>query len=124
VNDNFDYIIIDTAGRLHTNGNLLEELKKIVRVSIKATPTGNVERLLVLDGSSGQNALTQANVFNETVGITSIAVTKLDGTAKGGIALQIASELKLPIKYAGFGETAQDLADFDPVAFVDAIFTR
>ena len=115
-------VIIDTAGRLHTKTNLMEELKKIKRVIAKEKPSAPHEVLLVVDATSGQNAITQARIFNEAVGVTGIALTKLDGTAKGGIILAINKELDIPVKLIGVGEAVEDLQDFDPSAFVEALF--
>jgi fused signal recognition particle receptor len=117
-------VIIDTAGRLHTKENLMQELRKIVRVCGNAQSGAPHESLLVLDGGSGQNALNQAKIFREMIGITHLAVTKLDGTAKGGVVLRIASELKIPVKYIGVGETSEDLLDFEPRNFADAILSK
>ncbi|MDR2104219.1 MAG: signal recognition particle-docking protein FtsY [Deferribacteraceae bacterium] len=124
VKNGCDAVIIDTAGRLHTKENLMQELRKIVRVCGSAHSGAPHESLLVLDGGSGQNALNQARVFREMIGVTDIAVTKLDGTAKGGVVLRIASELKIPVKYIGVGETSEDLLDFEPESFADAILSR
>jgi fused signal recognition particle receptor len=117
-----DVVIIDTAGRLHTKANLMEELKKIKRVVSKEKSSAPHEILLVVDATSGQNAITQAKIFNETVGITGIALTKLDGTAKGGIIIAINKELDIPVKLIGVGEAVEDLQDFDPDEFVEALF--
>ncbi|MBI5237827.1 MAG: signal recognition particle-docking protein FtsY [Deltaproteobacteria bacterium] len=116
-----DIVILDTAGRLHTKVNLMEELKKVQRVVSKEVPGGPHENLLVLDGSTGQNALNQARIFNEAIGVTGIALTKLDGTAKGGIIVAIARELKLPIRCIGVGEGIDDLKDFSARDFVEAL---
>jgi len=116
-----DMLILDTAGRLHTKSNLMEELKKIKRVIDREMPGAPHENLLVLDASTGQNALNQARLFNEAIGVTGIALTKLDGTAKGGIIIAIANELKIPIRFIGVGETADDLKDFNARDFVDAL---
>jgi fused signal recognition particle receptor len=116
-----DVLIADTAGRLHTQSNLMEELKKVRRVLTKLDPAAPHEVLLVLDASQGQNALAQAQQFHGAVGVTGIVMTKLDGTAKGGIVLAIADALKLPIRYIGIGETAADFDVFDAGAFVDAV---
>ncbi len=116
-----DLVCLDTAGRLHTKSNLMEELKKIVRVIGKAHPGAPHERLLVLDATVGQNGLAQARHFHEAVGVTGLAVTKLDGTAKGGILVAIAQELQVPIRWIGVGESAEDLVDFDAKQFVDAL---
>ncbi|MBI5666121.1 MAG: signal recognition particle-docking protein FtsY [Nitrospirae bacterium] len=119
---NIDVVIIDTAGRLHTKSNLMEELKKIKRVIGKEKPSAPHEVLLVVDATSGQNAINQAKIFNEAVGVTGIALTKLDGTAKGGIILAINKELNIPVKLIGVGEAVEDLQDFNPGEFVDALF--
>lgn len=116
-----DVVIIDTAGRLHTKVNLMEELKKIKRVANKAFPGAPHHTILVLDGNTGQNAMRQAQTFHEAVGVDSIIVTKLDGTAKGGIIVSICNELKIPIAFVGLGETFEDLQPFDPEAFTEAI---
>jgi len=117
-----DIVLIDTAGRLHTQKNLMEELKKIKRSVNKKLPGAPHDVLMVLDATTGQNAISQANLFNQAVGLTQIALTKLDGTAKGGIAAAISSTMKLPIKYIGVGEQIQDLQDFDSKLFIDALF--
>ncbi len=117
-----DIVLVDTAGRLHTKTNLMEELKKIKRSISKRLPGAPHEILLVLDATTGQNALSQAKLFNEALDLTGIALTKLDGTAKGGIVISILTALKIPLKYIGVGEQIQDLQDFDPVSFVDALF--
>ena len=117
-----DIVIIDTAGRLHTKSNLMEELKKIKRVIGKEKASAPHEILLVVDATSGQNAITQAKIFNEAVGITGIALTKLDGTAKGGIVLAINKELNIPVKLIGVGEAVEDLQDFHPSEFIEALF--
>lgn len=117
-----DAVIIDTAGRLHTKSNLMEELKKIKRVISKEMPSAPHEILLVVDATSGQNAINQAKVFNEAVGITGIALTKLDGSAKGGIILAINKELGIPVKLIGVGEAVEDLQDFNAGEFADALF--
>ena len=117
-----DIVIVDTAGRLHTKTNLMDELKKIKRVMEKRLPGAPQEVLLVIDASTGQNALQQAKLFNEAVGLTGIAITKLDGTAKGGIVLAVSSELKIPVKYIGVGEQIDDLQPFRKREFVEALF--
>ncbi len=119
---NIDTVIIDTAGRLHTKTNLMEELKKIRRVVSKEMPSAPHEVLLVIDATSGQNAINQARIFNEAVGVTGIALTKLDGTAKGGIVLAINKELGIPVKLIGVGEGVEDLQDFNAEEFVEALF--
>jgi fused signal recognition particle receptor len=116
-----DVVLIDTAGRLHTKSNLMDELRKVTRVIGQALPGAPHEVLLVLDATLGQNALAQARQFRETVGVTGLALTKLDGTAKGGILVAIADELKLPVRLIGVGEGVEDLQDFQPRAFVDAL---
>jgi len=117
-----DFILADTAGRLHTKVNLMEELKKVSRVVQKAVENAPHEVLLVLDATTGQNALIQAEQFNQALPITGIALTKLDGTAKGGIIVAICDQLKLPIRYVGVGEKLEDLRVFDAKAFVDGLF--
>ena len=114
-------VIIDTAGRLHTKFNLMEELKKLKRVAAKADATAPHEVILVLDATTGQNGLAQAKYFTEAIGVTSIFLAKLDGTAKGGIALAICDQLKIPVKYIGVGEKPEDMAPFDAAAFVEAL---
>jgi len=122
VNENYDIVLIDTAGRLHNKANLMEELGKIKRVIKKVIPTAPHETLLVLDGTTGQNALVQAQEFSKVTDISGLAVTKLDGSAKGGVIFQICSRNKIPVKYIGVGESIEDLQDFDPGLFVSAIF--
>jgi fused signal recognition particle receptor len=117
-----DFIFIDTAGRLHTKVNLMEELKKIKRTISKKLPDAPHEILLVLDATTGQNALSQAKLFHEELEVTGIALTKLDGTAKGGIVISICNDLKIPLEYIGIGEKIEDLQDFDPIQFVNALF--
>lgn len=119
-----DVVIIDTAGRLHTKVNLMEELKKIHRVIAKQNPAFPHEVLLVIDASTGQNGLQQAKLFSEASGVTGLVLTKLDGTAKGGIVLAISKDLKLPIKFIGVGEKIDDLQPFDGKAFVEAMFEQ
>jgi fused signal recognition particle receptor len=116
-----DLVLVDTAGRLHTKVNLMEELKKLRRI-VDRTPGALKEVLLVVDATTGQNGLTQARQFAEAVDVTGVVLTKLDGTAKGGIVLAIQSEIGLPVKCVGVGEAAEDLVPFDPVEFVDALF--
>lgn len=118
----FDVIIIDTAGRLHTKTNLMEELKKIKRVIGKKIIDAPHEIMLVLDATTGQNSISQTKLFHETVGITGLTLTKLDGTAKGGIIINVAHELNIPIRFIGIGEQMEDLRDFEPKEFVDALF--
>lgn len=117
-----DLVLADTAGRLHTKANLMEELKKVKRVAEKALPGAPHEVLLVLDSTMGQNAIAQAKQFHEAVGVTSIALTKLDGTAKGGVIIGICDELKVPVSWAGVGEKVADLRKFEPKEFVEALF--
>lgn len=117
-----DVLLCDTAGRLHNKKNLMEELKKIDRILTREFPDAYRETLVVLDGTTGQNALAQAKQFNEVADITGIILTKLDGTAKGGIAVAIQSELGIPVKYIGVGETIEDLEKFDAKQFVEALF--
>jgi fused signal recognition particle receptor len=117
-----DVLLVDTAGRLHTKTNLMEELKKINRIIERELPGEPSEVLLVLDATTGQNALSQAKLFNQAIGVTGIVLTKLDGTAKGGIVVAIASELGIPVKMVGVGEQVDDLQGFDPGQFVDALF--
>ncbi len=114
-------LIVDTAGRLHTKSNLMEELKKVRRILSRELPGAPHETLLVLDGSTGQNALVQAKMFNEAVSVTGIVLTKLDGTSKGGIVFAINRELSIPVKFVGIGEAIEDLREFDPKEFVDAL---
>lgn len=121
---NVDVLLCDTAGRLHNKKNLMEELKKIDRVIEREYPEAYRETLVVLDGTTGQNALAQAKEFNEVAEITGIVLTKLDGTAKGGIAIAIQSELGIPVKYIGIGEKIDDLQKFDADAFVNALFSK
>ena len=117
-----DVLIADTAGRLHTQANLMEELRKVKRVLGKLDPEAPHESMLVVDGGTGQNALNQAQQFHEAVGLTGITLTKLDGTAKGGVTIAIRRELGLPVKWIGVGEKLDDLEPFDPKAFAEAIF--
>lgn len=119
---NIDTVFIDTAGRLHTKVNLMEELKKIQRTIAKRLPEAPHEVLLVLDATTGQNAIAQAKMFHESLGITGLALTKLDGTAKGGIVISICQQLKLPLHYVGVGEAIDDLQPFDALHFVNALF--
>ncbi|CAI2718961.1 signal recognition particle-docking protein FtsY [Nitrospina watsonii] len=119
-----DIVLIDTAGRLQTNTNLMEELKKVKRVIGKVQPDAPHETILVLDGSIGQNSISQARLFHEALHIDSLVMTKLDGTAKGGILFNIVQEMKLPVRYIGVGEKAEDLQEFQPEAFVNALFER
>jgi len=119
-----DVVIVDTAGRLQTNQNLMEELKKVKRVIAKVLPGAPHETLLVLDASIGQNSISQARLFHEAMGIDGLVMTKLDGTGKGGVLFSITRELKLPVRFIGIGEKAEDLQPFDPAAFVEALFAR
>ena len=119
-----DVVLIDTAGRLQTNQNLMEELKKIKRVMDKVLPGAPHETLLVLDASIGQNSVSQARLFHEALGVDGLAMTKLDGTGKGGVLLNISHELKLPVRFIGVGEKAEDLQPFSPESFVRAIFEK
>ncbi|MBM2803547.1 MAG: Signal recognition particle receptor FtsY [Deltaproteobacteria bacterium] len=119
-----DIVLIDTAGRLHTKVHLVEELKKIRRVIMREQPDAPHETLLVLDATTGQNGLQQARVFKEATAITGIVLTKLDGTAKGGVIVGIQEELGVPVKYIGVGETIEDLQPFDASQFVQALFER
>ena len=117
----YDNVIIDTAGRLHTQTNLSEELKKMIRVADKALPGAPHRKMLILDGTQGSSSINQAKAFNEMIGIDGIIITKLDGTAKGGSVLSIADELKMPIFYIGTGEQPEDLIDFKANAYVNTI---
>ena len=116
-----DYLLIDTAGRLHSKKELMEELKKIIRVCQNKVSSEQIEKIFILDGTTGQNGLIQARAFHEAVGLDSIIVTKLDGTAKGGIVISIENELKVPVKFIGIGEGMDDLIPFNKDIFVDAI---
>jgi fused signal recognition particle receptor len=117
-----DILIIDTAGRMHTKVNLMEEMKKIRRVIGREIPDAPHETLLVVDAATGQNAVSQARLFKEAAGVSGIALTKLDGTAKGGIVVAISHEFALPVRFIGVGEAIDDLRDFDPQEFTDALF--
>ena len=117
-----DVLLIDTAGRLHNKKNMMEELRKMNRIIDREYPDAHRENLIVLDGTTGQNALVQAKEFGEVADLTGIVLTKMDGTAKGGIAVAIQSELKIPVKYIGVGETIDDLQKFDSDEFVNALF--
>ena len=119
-----EILLVDTAGRLHTKSHLMEELKKIRRVVEKAAPSATVLSKLIIDGNTGQNAVSQARVFTEAVGCDGIIITKLDGTAKGGIVIAIAEELGAPVEFIGLGEGIEDLQPFDPKAFASALFDR
>jgi fused signal recognition particle receptor len=116
-----DVLIVDTAGRLHTKDGLMAELDKMRRTTRRLVPDGPHEVLLVMDATTGQNGLQQARIFTESAGVTGIVLTKLDGTAKGGIAVAIARELKLPVRYVGVGEKLEDILPFDSSAFVDSL---
>ena len=117
-----DVIIIDTAGRLHNKANLMNELSKMRRIIDRELPGADVETLMVLDATTGQNGLIQAEQFLETAGITGIVLTKLDGTAKGGVVFAIANRLKLPVKFVGVGEGMDDLIPFNPQDYIEALF--
>jgi fused signal recognition particle receptor len=117
-----DILIVDTAGRLHTKVNLMEEMKKIRRVLGREIPGAPHETLLVLDAATGQNAISQTRLFKENAGVTGIALTKLDGTAKGGIVVAVSNEFRLPVRFIGVGEGVEDLREFEPAQFVEAIF--
>jgi fused signal recognition particle receptor len=116
-----DVVIADTAGRLHSQSHLMEELKKVRRVIQRSDPTAPHEVLLVLDANQGQNALAQARQFSAAVGVTGLVLTKLDGTARGGIVIAIAAELGIPIRFVGVGETLDDFGEFDAAAFAAAL---
>jgi len=122
ISRDMDVVLIDTAGRMHTKVNLMEELKKVQRVIQKKMPEAPHETLLVLDATTGQNALSQVRLFNTQMGITGLILTKLDGTAKGGIIVAISEELQLPVRFIGIGEGLDDLRPFDPVEFTQALF--
>jgi fused signal recognition particle receptor len=121
---NIDVLIADTAGRLHTQSNLMDELEKIKRVLGKLDPTAPHETMLVLDAGTGQNAMAQAAQFKKTVGVTGVTLTKLDGTAKGGMIFSVAEQLKLPIRFIGVGEAVEDLRQFNSDEFVDALLSE
>jgi fused signal recognition particle receptor len=118
-----DYVIVDTAGRLHTKTNLMAELEKMQRTAQRIIPGAPHETLLVMDATTGQNGLQQARLFTQSAGVTGIVLTKLDGTAKGGVVVAISRELGLPVRYVGVGEKAGDLLPFDPKEFVESLFT-
>jgi fused signal recognition particle receptor len=122
VDDKYDVVLIDTAGRLHNKSNLMKELDKIRRVIKKIIPDAPHETLLIVDGNTGQNALIQANEFSKVTDINGLVITKLDGTAKGGVVFQIVAKQNIPIKFIGVGEGIDDLQEFDAKAFVEAIF--
>lgn len=117
-----DIVIVDTAGRLHTKSNLMEELKKMRRIVSREIPGAPHETLLVLDATTGQNAINQAKIFGEAAGVTGVVLTKLDGTAKGGVVIAVKTELGIPVKWIGIGEGLNDLRPFHPENFVDALF--
>jgi fused signal recognition particle receptor len=119
---NIDYIVVDTAGRLHTKSSLMVELEKMRRTAQRFIVGAPHETLLVVDATTGQNGLQQAKLFTESAGVTGIVLTKLDGTAKGGIVVAIANELGVPVRYVGVGEQRGDLLPFDPKTFVDSLF--
>ncbi|MCD8140461.1 MAG: signal recognition particle-docking protein FtsY [Planctomycetaceae bacterium] len=119
---NADYVLVDTAGRIHTKANLMQQLEKIHRVAGKKIPGAPHEVLLILDATTGQNALSQAKIFTDGVGVTGLVLTKLDGTAKGGVVIAINRQIKLPIKFIGVGEKEGDFAPFDAKEFTDALF--
>ena len=121
---NVDILLADTAGRLQNKDNLMEELKKVVRVMKKVHPQAPHEVMLTVDAGTGQNAVSQAELFNKAVGLTGITLTKLDGTAKGGVIFAIADKMKLPIRYVGVGEGIDDLQTFDSEAFIQALFSE
>ena len=122
VTEGFDVVIADTAGRLHTKVDLMQELQKVRRTVAKACPGAPHETWLVIDSTSGQNAIAQAQIFTEAMSVSGIVLTKLDGTAKGGVILGIADQLKLPVRYIGIGEKVDDLRSLDADDFVDALF--
>jgi len=115
-------LIIDTAGRLHNNYNLMRELEKIKGVIAKAVPDAPHETLLVLDGTTGQNALKQAQKFSESVAVSGLIVTKLDGTSKGGMIFSVYNDLEVPVRYIGLGEGMNDLVEFEPDSFIESLF--
>ncbi|MCQ2560342.1 MAG: signal recognition particle-docking protein FtsY, partial [Clostridia bacterium] len=119
-----DVLLVDTAGRLHTKSNLMEELKKISRVLKKEIPTAPHEVLLVLDATTGQNALSQSALFDESSEVTGIVLTKLDGTAKGGVVIGIAKRQAIPVKFVGIGEGIEDLRPFEAKEFIEALFEK
>lgn len=122
--DGYDIVLVDTAGRLHTKANLMEELKKIARVSDRVMPGAPHSTILVLDATTGQNAISQAKVFSEAVPVTGIVMTKLDGTAKGGVLIGVRNQFDIPVVKIGVGEAVEDLRDFHPQEFVDALFAE
>ncbi len=122
--EDYDVVLVDTAGRLHTQANLMDELKKIKRVMGKKLQEAPHEVMLVIDATTGQNGISQAKLFDEAVGVTSLALTKLDGTAKGGIVANICRHMNIPIRFIGIGEKIDDLRDFDPDEFIEALFAE
>lgn len=124
VREDYEIVLVDTAGRLHTRIPLMEELKKVARTMSKKISTAPHETLLVIDSSMGQNAILQARTFNEAIPVTGLALTKLDGTAKGGVIIGISNELKIPIRYVGIGEKIEDLRDFNARQFAQALFSK
>jgi fused signal recognition particle receptor len=116
-----DVVLVDTAGRLHTKANLMEELRKVRRTIERVVPEAPHEVLLVLDATTGQNALVQARTFGEAIGVTGVILTKLDGSARGGVGLAVRTELGVPIRYVGIGEGVGDLQPFEPEAFLDGL---
>ena len=122
IKENYDVILIDTAGRLQNKDNLMEELKKIVRVMKKIDENVPNEVMLVLDATTGQNAVSQMKIFGQAVNVTGLCLTKLDGTAKGGVVFALADKFKVPLRYVGIGEKSEDLREFDIDSFVDALF--
>jgi fused signal recognition particle receptor len=119
---NAEILLVDTAGRLHTKTNLMEELKKIRRVIEKAAPQARILTKLIIDGSTGQNALSQVKVFTDAVGCDGIIITKLDGTAKGGVIIAVAQDLGVPVDFVGIGEGREDIQRFEPRRFTEALF--
>lgn len=119
-----DLLLVDTAGRLHTKSNLMEELKKIHRVIAKAVPEAKIYTRLILDGSTGQNAISQVKIFTEAVGCDGLIITKLDGTAKGGVMIAVAEELNVPVDFIGLGEGIDDIQRFDPKQYAEALFSN
>ena len=117
-----DVVLVDTAGRLHTRSNLMEELKKVRRIIAREVPGAPHETLLVLDATTGQNALSQARVFAEALGVTGVVLTKLDGTARGGVVIAVQREVGAPVRFVGIGEGVEDLRSFDAHEFVEALF--
>jgi fused signal recognition particle receptor len=124
ISRNSDVLIVDTAGRLHTKSNLMQELEKMLRVAAKKIPGAPHEVLLVIDATTGQNGLSQAREFTKFTGVTGLIITKLDGTAKGGILFSISQELNIPVRYIGIGESLEDLLEFSPESFVESLFNE